>query len=118
MDPRLGGWEDVQRLSDTHVVMSDVIVNHVSRHSPQFQDFDRQGAESPYAGLFLTYARVFPHGASQAELLALHTPRPSLPFTTHRTAHGAPVLLWTTFTSDQIDIDVPLPVPRSTWPRP
>jgi sucrose phosphorylase len=112
VDARLGTWDDVATLAARTDVMADVIVNHVSRHSPQFQDFDRRGADSPYAGMFLTYARVFPHGASQAELLALHTPRPSLPFTTHRTAHGAPVLLWTTFTSDQIDIDVRHPAGR------
>jgi sucrose phosphorylase len=35
--------------------------------------------------------------------------RPDLPFTAHRTAHGETVLLWTTFTSEQIDIDVQHP---------
>ena len=112
VDARLGTWEDVAALAERTEVMADVIVNHVSRHSPQFQDFDRRGADSPFAGMFLTYARVFPHGASEADLLALHTPRPTLPFTTHRTAHGTPVLLWTTFTSDQIDIDVRHPAGR------
>ena len=57
-------------------VMADVIVNHVSRHSPQFLDFDARGDASPYAGMFLTFARVFPDGASEPDLLALHAPRP------------------------------------------
>jgi sucrose phosphorylase len=105
VDERLGTWHDVAAVAARTEVMADVIVNHVSRHSPQFQDFDVHGHESPYAGMFLTYDRVFPEGASEQALLALHTPRPSLPFTKHETARG-PVLLWTTFTSDQIDIDV------------
>ncbi len=105
VDARLGAWDDVAALAARTEVMADVIVNHVSRHSPQFQDFDAHGPDSPYAGMFLTYGRVFPEGASERALLALHTPRPGLPFTKHETAHG-PVLLWTTFTSDQIDIDV------------
>ena len=46
-------------------VMADVIVNHISRRSPQFDDFDARGDASPYAGLFLTFARVFPHGAQR-----------------------------------------------------
>jgi sucrose phosphorylase len=106
VDRRLGTWDDVTALAAGRDVMADVIVNHISRRSPQFQDFDQRGPESPYAGLFLTCSRVFPQGAREEDLLALHTPRPGLPFTAHQTAHGGSVLLWTTFTSEQIDIDV------------
>jgi sucrose phosphorylase len=106
VDARLGTWSDVAALADGYDVMADVIVNHISRQSPQFVDYDKCGGDSPYAGMFLTYARVFPSGAHASDLLALHTPRPSLPFTKHRTARGDDVLLWTTFTSEQIDIDV------------
>jgi len=109
VDGRLGTWDDVAGLSAHTEVMADVIVNHVSRLSPRFSDFDQRGEDSPYAGLFLTFDRVFPGGARAPDLLALHTPRPSLPFTRHRTAAGADLLLWTTFTSDQIDIDVTHP---------
>ena len=112
VDARLGTWEDVAALAAGTDVMADVIVNHVSRHSPQFRDYDAQGDASPYAGLFLTYRRVFPHGAQESELAALHTPRPSLPFTKHESPTGEQMLLWTTFTSDQIDIDVQHPEGR------
>jgi len=106
VDPRLGTWEDVAALAGRVDVMADVIVNHVSRHSPQFVDWDRCGDDSPYGGMFLTYSRVFPGGAGEADLFALSTPRPTLPFTKHTNARGERLLLWTTFTSDQIDIDV------------
>jgi sucrose phosphorylase len=112
VDTRLGTWDDVAALAARTEVMADVIVNHVSRQSPQFLDWDQRGAESPHAGMFLTWARVFPDGARESDLLALHTLRPSLPFTTHRTARGDRTLLWTTFTSDQIDIDVEHPTGR------
>ena len=112
VDARLGGWDDVAALAGAHDVMADVIVNHVSIRSPRFMDFDRDGADSPYAGLFLTYDRVFPSGATAAELLALNGPRQSLPFTKHRTARGESLLLWTTFTSEQVDIDVRHPEGR------
>ncbi len=112
VDPRLGTWDDVSALAAQTDVMADVIVNHVSRHSPQFVDYDQRGEDSPYAGMFLTYGHVFPDGAHEADLLALTTPHPSLPFTAHQTARGAHVLLWTTFTSDQIDIDVQHPEGR------
>ena len=73
----------------------------------------RHGENSPYAGMFLTYSRLFPHGARESDLLALHTTRPTLPFTTLRDrAPENRLLLWTTFTSDQIDIDVSHPEGR------
>ena len=112
VDPRLGTWDDVAALAADTEVMADLIVNHVSIRSPQFADFDRRGAGSPFAGMFLTFDRVFGAGARESDLLALHTPRPHPPFTKHRTAHGEDVLLWTTFTSEQIDIDVHHPEGR------
>ena len=106
VDPRLGTWADVKALTARTAVMADLIVNHVSSRSPQFQQYHQHGSGSPYAGMFLTYQRVFPHGASESDLRALYTIRPTLPFTKHETATGEPVVLWTTFTSEQIDIDV------------
>ena len=106
VDPRLGTWDDVAALAARTDVMADVIVNHISSHSPQFEDYHERGEDSQYAGLFLTYGRVFPNGANESDLLALYRPRPGLPFTTHSTARGQQMLLWTTFTSEQVDIDV------------
>ena len=112
VDHRLGTWSDVAALAAQTDVMADVIVNHVSNRSPQFQDFDAHGAESRYAGLFLTFSRVFGSDAREADLLALYLIRSALPFTAHRNARGEPLLLWTTFTSEQIDIDVNHPEGR------
>ena len=100
VDARLGSWDDVAALSAATDVMADVIVNHISIRSPRIRD-----------GLLLTYSRVFPDGARESDLLALYTLRPGLPFTRHEAA-GGPALLWTTFTSEQIDIDVSHPEGR------
>ena len=105
VDERLGTWADVQRLGQDLEVMADVIVNHVSSRSPQFQDFMRRGRQSPHAGLFLTMSSVFPDGATEEQLLAIYRPRPGLPFTAATLSDGRR-LLWTTFTSEQVDIDV------------
>jgi sucrose phosphorylase len=112
VDYRLGTWDDVAALAAHTEVMADVIVNHISRRSPQFQDYDQRGDSSPYAGMFLTYARVFPQGARESDLRALQTIRPGFPFTKHQNARGEQLVLWTTFTSDQIDIDVQHPEGR------
>jgi sucrose phosphorylase len=86
--------------------MADLIVNHVSSRSPEFEDFRKHGDASQYADLFLTYGRVFPEGASEHNLLQIYRPRPGLPFTKTRLGDGSERLLWTSFTSEQIDIDV------------
>jgi sucrose phosphorylase len=106
VDPRLGDWEDLRSLGGQVELMADVIVNHVSRDSLQFQDFHRHGAASAYHDLFLTYDRVFPDGATQSDLLSIYRPRPGLPFSGTTLANGEKCLLWTTFSPQQIDIDV------------
>jgi sucrose phosphorylase len=113
VDPRLGNWEDLRSLGGTVELMADVIVNHVSRESPQFQDFQQRGGESAFRDLFLTYDRVFPKGATQSDLLALYRPRPGLPFSGANLANGEKCLLWTTFSPQQIDIDVTSPAGRA-----
>jgi sucrose phosphorylase len=81
-------------------------VNHISTRSPQFLDFHELGEASPFAGMFLTLGRVFPNGAQESDLLRIYRPRPGLPFTKTRLSEGSEHLLWTTFTSEQVDIDV------------
>jgi sucrose phosphorylase len=111
VDPRLGDWEDVRRLSRSVDVVADLVVNHVSDRSAAFQDVVAHGAHSPYAGMFLTYGAVFPRGATEADLLRIVRPRPGLPFTPVAFA-GRPHLAWTTFTHHQIDLDVRHPAAR------
>jgi sucrose phosphorylase len=106
VDPRLGSWDDVRSLAERTDLMADLIVNHVSSRSPQFADFRKRSAASSFAFMFLTYGRIFPNGADETELLKIYRPRPGLPFTKMRLDDGTEQLLWTTFTSEQIDIDV------------
>ncbi len=113
VDPRLGDWADIRRLTQVVDVMGDVIVNHMSSASPQFRDYAERGEASPYAGLFLTLDAVFPHGASERDLLAIYRPRPGLPFTPATLAAGQRRILWTTFTPQQLDIDVRHPQGRA-----
>ncbi len=112
VDARLGRWSDVQALARRIPLMADVIVNHISAASPQFLDFVRRGADSRFAGMFLTLETVFPQGAREQDLLRIYRPRPGLPFTAVTLASGARRILWTTFTPQQIDIDVRHPRSR------
>ena len=113
VDDRLGDWKDIASLSEQMGVMADVIVNHMSSESPQFLDYSQKGSASEYDGLFLTMESVFPNGATEKDLLAVYRPRPGMPFTVTTLANGERRLLWTTFTPQQIDIDVHTPAGKA-----
>lgn len=113
VDPRLGSWDDIAALARTYAVMADVIVNHVSSTSPQFLDWLARGPDSEFDGMFLTYRSAFPQGAREEDLMRIYRPRPGLPFTPYALADGSKRLMWTTFTPQQIDIDVRQPVARA-----
>lgn len=106
VDPRLGDWSHLKALSEDVDVMADLIVNHVSAESHQFRDYLEKGKSSEYASLFLSFDTVFPKGATESDILTIYRPRPNLPFTTFKLDDGTYKLIWTTFTSNQIDIDV------------
>ena len=111
VDPRLGGWEDLRALGRSRDLVADLIVNHVSDRSTAFRDVVDHGDRSAAAGMFLTYDRVFPDGATEADLLRIVRPRPGLPFTPV-VLGDRPRLAWTTFTRHQIDLDVHHPAAR------
>jgi sucrose phosphorylase len=106
IDPCLGSWADVKALGQDVDLMADLVVNHVSCASPQFVDYSERGDASIYNGMFLTMDSIFPNGATEDDLLAIYRPRPGLPFSYVTLKNGKKRLLWTTFTKQQIDINV------------
>ena len=108
VDPRLGDWSDFKRISQTHELTADLIVNHASNLSPEFIDWQENGDASEYAGLFLTFDVVFPNGGTEEGITSFYRPRPGMPFTAYQVA-GKRRLVWTTFMPSQVDIDIKHP---------
>ncbi|MDP5142749.1 sucrose phosphorylase [Rheinheimera baltica] len=106
VDSRLGNWDDIRTLAADFPVMADMIVNHMSAQSPQFLDVLEHGEKSPYWPLFLTKDTVFGEGATAEQISAVYRPRPTPFFTDIALKDGRKVPFWTTFTANQIDIDV------------
>lgn len=110
VDPRLGTWDDVRAIDAAgKVVTADLIVNHVSADSAEFQDWLARGDRSPSDGMFLTFDVVFPGGGTEDEITAFYRPRSGLPFTPYQLADGTRRLVWTTFMPSQVDVDVAHP---------
>lgn len=106
IDDRLGDWADIQQLTTKVEVMSDLIVNHISAKSEKFTDYIEKGDSSKFADLILTKDKVFSKDATDDQISKIYRPRPGSPFTSFQMNDGSEVAVWTTFTSNQIDIDV------------
>ncbi|MDA0128163.1 sucrose phosphorylase [Vibrio sp. MarTm2] len=109
VDSRLGNWADVKALSEHCDIMADLIVNHASAQSPQFIDVLNYGEESAYWSLFLKEQDIFPSGITDSQAEAIYRPRPNRCFSAKTLKSGQQVNFWTTFTDNQIDINVEHP---------
>lgn len=91
----IGTWEDVRRLSGDVDLMFDLVLNHCSSQSEWFAAYCR--GEEPYAKFFIECDPA-------ADVSQVTRPR-SLPLLTPvETTHGERHV-WTTFSSDQIDLN-------------
>lgn len=124
IDPRFGSWEEVEQIAAGHDLVLDLMVNHISRHSPEFQDFLRHGRRSPHADLFITLDKVWPQGEPEpSDVARIALRKPGSPFSTvtiEETGEEEPI--WTTFGSadwaEQIDLDLTSDTARAkvtTW---
>lgn len=106
VDIRLGDWSDVAHMSKDFDLMADLIVNHISDHSNEFQDLIEKGSQSVHSDLFLTKEKVYGSEASESDLAKIFRPRPTPPFTQLTAKTGEHFNFWTTFSENQIDIDI------------
>lgn len=112
IDPRFGSWADVEHIAQRHDVVLDLMVNHISRRSVEFEDFLRLGRRSRYADLFITVDKVWPNGdPPDDEVARIFLRKPDSPFSTVTIEDTAETeRVWTSFGtrewSEQIDLDV------------
>ena len=107
IDPAYGSWQDVESLAANYDVCLDLVLNHISDASPEFQDFLRHGHESPFASLFVHVDRL---GEISADDLArIHIRKEKEPFREVSFASGERGRVWCTFTERQVDLDFTSP---------
>ena len=118
IDPRFGTWSDIRALAVDHDVLLDLMVNHLSRRSAEFRDFQRLGRRSASADLFVTLDKVWPVGQPPvADVARIFLRKPDHPFTTIDIEDtGEQETVWTSFGtsewSEQIDLDLRSPTTR------
>jgi sucrose phosphorylase len=95
IDPALGDWGDMAAIGHDYRLMFDFVANHISQHSAWFEAFRR--GEAPYSGYFIA---VDP----RQDLSQVVRPR-ALPLLTPVETPGGTRHVWTTFSTDQIDLN-------------
>lgn len=100
VDPSLGTWEDIQGLGETHRLMFDGVVNHISSQSRWFQEFLNGNPE--YENFFVSFSTK--EAVSPDHLRLILRPRTSSLLTAFPTLNGTKHV-WTTFSPDQVDLN-------------
>ncbi len=96
VNPDVGDWDDVQAMGQDFQLMFDAVLNHISSQSEWFQAFLR--GEAPYTDYFV---KVDP----STDLSAVVRPR-ALPLLTPVQTSEGEQHVWTTFSDDQIDLNI------------
>jgi sucrose phosphorylase len=118
LDHRFGDWGDIRALAQDHDVLLDVMVNHISRQSEEFREFERRGRAADSADLFITLDKVWPDGEPPARDVArIFLRKRGDPFSTVTIREtGEPIRIWTTFGTrdgfEQVDLDLRSPATR------
>jgi len=95
VDPRLGGWEDIRHIAAAYHLMVDLVLNHVSSRSSWFEAY--LGGVAPQRHYFI---EVDP----DTDLSKVVRPRTTPLLTPVDTVYGRR-WVWTTFSSDQVDLN-------------
>lgn len=100
VDPRLGSWDDITRLSREFRLMFDGVFNHASSKSRWFQRF--LNGRPGYEDFFVAFSTKDAIASDYLRLIL--RPRTSDLLTPFRTINGTRYV-WTTFSPDQVDLN-------------
>jgi sucrose phosphorylase len=104
VNPMLGNWEDIMRLKKDFNLMFDGVFNHASAKSRWFQEFLNMNPR--YTSFFIVFSTK--EKISEDHLKLIVRPRTSNLLTEFDTLDGKKNV-WTTFSSDQIDLNFKCP---------
>ncbi len=121
IEPTFGDWDDIAKLSKAGPLVLDVMVNHISRQSEAFNDFEQNGRASKWADLFITLDKLWPGGEPKPgdlDHVALRKPDNPFSVVTIAASQGGTQTetIWTTFgfsggpVTEQIDLDINSPL--------
>ena len=113
VDEAFGNMEDVKEISQDNYLMYDFMVNHISRQSEFFKDFQDKKDESKYNDFFIRYKDLWKNGEpTQEEVDAIYKRKPKAPCYEVEFKDGTKENVWCTFGEEQIDLNMDSKVAR------
>lgn len=110
VDPAFGDWSQVERLAQKYYFMCDYMINHVSAHSPEYLDYLEKKDDSQYRDFFIRFKDFWENGEpTEEELAMIYKRKDGGPSVEAQFADGSRELIWSTFSSEQIDLDCTKP---------
>lgn len=107
VDSAFGDWEDVKRLGDKYYLIFDFMINHISRQSKYYKDYQEKHEASEFKDLFLNWDKFWPENRpTQADVDLIYKRKDRAPKQEILFADGSVEHLWNTFGEEQIDLDV------------
>lgn len=107
VDPAFGDWSDVKKLGEKYYLMFDFMINHLSRQSKYYKDYQEKHEASAYKDLFLNWDKFWPDKRpTQADVDLIYKRKDRAPKQEIQFADGSVEHLWNTFGEEQIDLDV------------
>lgn len=106
VEEAFGDWSDIRRLGERYGLMSDFMINHISRRSPQFLDYQKNRDASPYRELFLNWTRFWDGEPSREEADRIYKRKGRDPYVEIPFADGSAEKIWCTFSEEQLDLDL------------
>ncbi len=114
VDEKLGTFDDVKAISEDYPVMFDFMVNHISRSSLYYRDFQENKDGSPYRDFFIRYKDFWDKGEPTPEQVGLiYKRKPRAPYIEVEFADGTSEKIWCTFSEEQVDLNVESPVTKA-----
>lgn len=120
IDPAWGTWEDIKAIANDYYLTADLVVNHISSQSEYFQDYVEHSSDSRYKDFFIPMERFCSEEdgtCADIGLEKIYRPYPSSPFREYARADGSKVKLWSTFSEDQVDLNMDNPEVREMYVR-
>lgn len=106
VDPAFGDWKDVEAIAENFYLMFDYMINHISAHSPYYQDFLAKKEDSEWKDLFIRYKDFWEGGEPTEEQVdKIYKRKPRAPYVMAHFADGTEEKVWCTFDEEQIDIN-------------
>ncbi|MDD3413995.1 MAG: sucrose phosphorylase [Lachnospiraceae bacterium] len=107
VEQAFGTFQDVEEISKDFYLMFDFMINHISKSSEYFKDFEEKKEESKYKDFFIRYKDFWENGEpTQEQVDIIYKRKPRAPYIDVEFKDGTTEKVWCTFCEEQVDLNV------------